>query len=177
MLISLLVPLLYQECYDDAMNAADEHGVIYSEKCREPFECRSSNRNLRDHDAEPVAPRAPADTQLNPEGRGEGLAEWEGSTNDGVDRASSSRGGAPAPLVLVEELCEVARPEIAAGAIVASACKVKGRPLGALHQTRQEHAADLRTHDRASCPLYVSVFLAEERGYYQWNALACDSIP
>lgn len=132
------------------MNAADEHGIIHPEACRDPIDSLrqhphqiisqpqdQSAHNNNKIDGVTAAPSGgsnitlsnPCSTDLNttpatatvPVGGGTG-------SSDGMTRGGSHIGRAEEirPLLLrtFQEICEIARPEVAAAAIVTGACKV-----------------------------------------------------
>lgn len=154
-----------KECYDDAMNAADEHGIIHPGTCPSPIngvkrpaatakDTTSSNGNGDDASAGEGTASAPgddsslksksiADSQSSPavarpetpDAEGEGNGDGGGAAGDDKKEAPAGGGEGPVaqaagevvrPILLsaLQELSELARPEIAASAVVAGACKV-----------------------------------------------------
>lgn len=159
-----------QECYDDAMNAADEHGIIHPGTCPSPtnggkrlapaagavtIPAKDTTSSNVDNDNRPTgeATSAPGDdSSLQPkpttdshsppsvarseapnadggEGGGGGVAGGEKKeTRAGAGGGSVSQAASevvrPVLLSALQELSELARPEIAASAVVAGACKV-----------------------------------------------------
>lgn len=135
-----------QECYDDAMNAADEHGIIHPEICKEPFNGGRSRSQQANTLAGAGAVSIDFDnSDTDGEGNREGAARHNApSADDKGSRTSapvqaptkinpSNRDGAGVRgsmtvehglLGVLQELCELARPEIAAASVVASVCKV-----------------------------------------------------
>lgn len=140
-----------QECYDDAMNAADEHGIIHPGKCPHPITgpktAADGNGTTEDDDAVPGAPTSPApgdDSSLQSKQQTPSVAqseptvsgvENEGAATNGKQGTVAGSGGTLGPsasaevirpilLGVLQELCELARPEIAAAAVVAGVCKV-----------------------------------------------------
>lgn len=116
-----------QECYDDAMNAADEHGVIHPDDCEQETGGSSSAPSRTSVDRKEVeASIAPAGTHPGLGGAGGCSAGGTEDRAEGIEAAGleSDRPSRWEALGVFHELCEVARPEIAAGVVVAGACKV-----------------------------------------------------
>lgn len=132
------------------MNAADEHGIIHPEACRDPIDSlrqqphesisqsqdQSADNNNKIDDVT-VAPSGgsdiilsnPCSTDLNttpatataPVGGGAGSSDGMTMGGGHIGRTEEIR---PLLLRTFQEICEIARPEVAAAAIVAGACKV-----------------------------------------------------
>lgn len=130
-----------QECYDDAMNAADEHGIIHPEACKNPI-APTAKKGVTDTSSKggerTAAPtndaglRKPTTSKPPPAG----LATPTPTTENGeVGKQTGPRDGSslavggdvirPFLLNVFLGLCELARPEIAASTIVAGVCKVR----------------------------------------------------
>eukprot|EP00752_Nemacystus_decipiens_P009302 g8313.t1 len=155
-----------KECYDDAMNAADEHGIIHPGTCPSPINATKrpnnaakdtmrSNGNGDDStpavetttpapsDDSPLKSKPMADSQPSSSTARSEAPDAGGGGRDGGDseavgldkkEALVAGGGVPVsqaagevvrPILLsaLQELSELARPEIAASAVVAGACK------------------------------------------------------
>ncbi len=132
------------------MNAADEHGIIHPGKCPHPITGPKTAANdtgtTNDDDKVPGAPTsAPGDDScLQSKQKTPSVAQSEPTASGGEDGGAAANGeqgtvagsggtlGPAAPgevvrpilLGVLQELCELARPEIAAAAVVAGVCKV-----------------------------------------------------
>ncbi|CAM9142488.1 unnamed protein product [Laminaria digitata] len=158
---------LLKGCYDDAMNAADEHGVIHPEACRHPItgnkkapipeegSSSSSNNNSTSNSGEqnsrapendrsvskPTTTSKPSPATMEketlPVAKGDAMVEQLATA--GVSTAAVA-GEAIRPFFLsvLQEMCELARPEIAASAIVAGACKAVNARRGSLFKVTNE---------------------------------------
>ncbi|CAM9635261.1 unnamed protein product, partial [Ectocarpus sp. 12 AP-2014] len=174
---------LLKECYDDAMNAADEHGIIRPEACPHPVTGRRADGDVSaaaaaaaaatggaekdttssgssgdggptgdpapapgdDSSVQPVPATTGSHTPPAPAGAagGGGGVEDDGAAGDVGRGASTGVGGSsvrqaagkvirPLLLGVIRELCELERPEVAAAAVVAGACKAVNAGRAAL---------------------------------------------
>ncbi|CAM9593568.1 unnamed protein product [Ectocarpus sp. 6 AP-2014] len=171
---------LLKECYDDAMNAADEHGIIHPEACPHPATGRRVDGDVSaaaaaaaatggaakdttssgssgdggptgdlapapgdDSAVQPVPATTGSHTPPAPAGAGAGGGEGDGAPGDVGQGASTGVGGSsvrqaagevirPLLLGVIRELCELERPEVAAAAVVAGACKAVNAGRAAL---------------------------------------------
>lgn len=136
------------------MNAADEHGIIHPEKCKEPIDDRPprSGDGTSTGIVEPklsagihaTATAYPEDTKLPELHESLRAATASGGGEEGVVQRADRPNTTSTTLLQAQllsvfrELCELARPEIAAAGVVASACKVglvctrkrDARPIG-----------------------------------------------
>ncbi|CAM9783284.1 unnamed protein product [Ectocarpus sp. 4 AP-2014] len=170
--------LLKAICYDDAMNAADEHGIIHPEACPHPVTGRRTDGDISaaaaatskaekdttssgssnfggptgdpalapgdDSSVQPVPATTGSHTPPAPAGAaGEGGEKGDGATGDVGQGASTGVGGSsvrqaagevirPLLLGVIREMCELERPEVAAAAVVAGACKAVNAGRAAL---------------------------------------------
>lgn len=119
-----------QECYDDAMNAADEHGVIHPERSARALDGRVqlSSRSSIDRYAAPSPGASPKGARTtSEENTVDQCQASKAEESTGGKRGSSCRGQRTPHsrlLGVLRELCEVARLDIAASAVVGGACKV-----------------------------------------------------
>ncbi|CAM9178830.1 unnamed protein product [Scytosiphon promiscuus] len=131
------------ECYDDAMNAADEHGIIHPETCPNPVTGTKTNADgvvapAPGDDSSLQKPKCIADGVLPPAtaiGGGETRGDASvGQAGEGPSSLSQAAGGGVRGdlLGVFQELCELARPEIAASFVVAGACKAVNARRAAL---------------------------------------------
>ncbi|CAN0057466.1 unnamed protein product, partial [Ectocarpus sp. 8 AP-2014] len=173
---------LLKECYDDAMNAADEHGIIHPEACPHPVTGRRVDGDVSaataaatggaakdttssgssgdggptgdpapapgdDSSVQPVPATTSSHTPSTPAGAGGGGGGGGGggdrASGDVGQGASTGVGGSsvrqaagevirPLLLGVIRELCEIERPEVAAAAVVAGACKAVNAGRAAL---------------------------------------------
>eukprot|EP00903_Cladosiphon_okamuranus_P012675 g11855.t1 len=159
-----------KECYDDAMNAADEHGIIHPGTCPSPINGlkrltaaatadTTTTTTAKDSTPTAEATSAPGDDSSlkftaitdsqptssvkrseapNAEEGGDAKKEpVAGGTGASVPRAA---GVVLRPILLsaLQELSELARPEIAASAVVAGACKAINARRAALFKVVDE---------------------------------------
>lgn len=130
-----------QECYDDAITSADENGIIHADRCKEPVSMgRPQNQQ---------PPSTEHSTTGSDKGSGEVSAQISkrnpsvvgnpsvsparvATTTRGASNASGLLGLDPSSVTAMQhnflgvfaEMCEIARPKIAAEAVMTSACKV-----------------------------------------------------
>lgn len=142
-----------QECYDDAMNAADEHGIIHPDKCKYPIDvCRPQHQQSRSPEkccngdggevTAPIPTLLPSVAQVSPITTAPvttttcsaSIPKRNCAGADPPVRSGGGGGGGGVKaiqdglLAVFQELCEIARPKIAAEAVVTSACKVGKGP-------------------------------------------------
>lgn len=110
-----------QECYDDAMNSANEHGIIHPDACsaspiaelnelpEESSVCMTSKNHVN-------VPGNDAALSSSPTNQHQSTQLAEKGVSPDIE---------PALLSALEDIFEVARPEIAASAVVAGVCKVR----------------------------------------------------
>ena len=136
----------WQGCYDDAMNAADEHGVIHPEACCHPItgnkkgsipEGSNNSSNSGEKKRAPEndrsvpkpttthqPPLATAVEKETPVANGDAVVEQLVAAG-AMSSAMAGEAIRPFFLSVLQDMCELARPEIAASFIVAGACKVR----------------------------------------------------
>lgn len=141
----------WQECYDDAMNSADEHGIIHPEACKPIFDIDIGNTTTitSTNGTASVASSIPKDAEqtVSAPGNGTALITSCSPARNSSSAAAVAEGTASATTVGDEssgdaegeavgkqmgsnllsasiELLEIARPEIAASTVVAGVCKV-----------------------------------------------------
>lgn len=111
-----------QECYDDAMNSSNEHGIIHPDACtafpidkqNELPEESSVRTTSQNHDIVPGNDDTLSSSPTAADQSTQQLAE------KGMSPAIE-----PTLLSALEDIFEVARPEVAASAVVAGVCKVR----------------------------------------------------
>lgn len=110
------------------MNAADEHGVINSEGCKDPLIATAPGPGNGAAKPNYIAPDGPPSTAMTPteiQPACDGTGNEQSKSGERALPAGQGESVRPILLSVFQELCELARPEIAASAVVAGACKVR----------------------------------------------------